>query len=234
MVEKPAIVLFHGAIGDHTQMLRLAALLEEKFTVHCPDFPGHGSDTGTCPPVMEELANNIDQILAGISQSPVYAFGYSMGGYAAAFFAAKYKGRIKALTTYGTKWHWDEEVARKETAMLDAGKMMEKVPEFARKLAAQHTGMGWIPLLAATRSIMEDLGKRETFYRQILSQLNVPMLILRGEKDNMVGSGEGIWLTEMHASIQYRELEAQKHAFDQVNADFLVTVLQQAGIYDVE
>ena len=234
MVNKPVLVLFHGAIGDHTQMLRLAALLEGKFTVHCPDFPGHGGDTGTCPPVMEDLAESIDRILAGILESPVYAFGYSMGGYAAALFASKYKGRIKALATYGTKWHWDEAVARKETAMLDAGKMMEKVPEFARKLEVQHTGMGWLQLLAATRRIMEDLGKREAYYRHILSQLDIPVLILRGEKDNMVGAEEGIWLTETHASIQYRELEGQKHAFDQVNTDFLVSVLQESGIYDVE
>jgi pimeloyl-ACP methyl ester carboxylesterase len=51
-----------------------------------------------------------------------------MGGYVALKTAVLHPGRIEAIVTLGTKFHWDPENASNEVRMLNPEKIEEKVP----------------------------------------------------------------------------------------------------------
>ena len=233
MESRPILLLFHGALGDQSQMFDLARLLSSRFTVVCPDFPGHGADAGPCVHTMEELAEGINDLLLDYEEEPVYVFGYSMGGYAAALYAARHKNRIRALVTYGTKWLWSDEIANNEISFLDADKITIKVPAYAQKLQKTHTGAGWLDLLDATRHLMLDLGQRHPLYQQHLKSIDIPVLVLRGENDQMVGVDDLECITALSSHFQSGELPGQKHPFDQVDLQILVNKIHESGIFNV-
>lgn len=234
MESRPTLLLFHGALGDQSQMYDLARLLSSQFTVICSDFAGHGTDPGPCVLTMEAMAEGIGELMAGHDEEPFYAFGYSMGGYAAALFAALHKNNIQALVTYGTKWRWSEEIAKKEIAFLDAEKIMTKVPAYAQKLQKTHTGAGWLELLDATRKLMLDLGEHHSLYQQQLKSIDIPVLLLRGENDQMAGIDDMECMTSLSSCFQSDELPGQKHPFDQVDLQMLVNKIHESRIFNVQ
>ena len=129
---------------------------------------------------MEELAEGINDLLLDYEEEPVYVFGYSMGGYAAALYAARHKNRIRALVTYGTKWLWSDEIANNEISFwMQIRSLSRYLP--MPKTAKTHTGAGWLDLLDATRHLMLDLGQRHQLYQQHLKSIDIPVLVLRGE-----------------------------------------------------
>lgn len=234
MESRPTLLLFHGALGDQSQMFEMARLFSSRFTVICSDFAGHGADPGPCVLTMDALADGIGELLVGHDEGPVYAFGYSMGGYAAALYAARNKHNIEALVTYGTKWLWSEEIANKEISFLDAEKILAKVPAYAQKLQEMHTGAGWLDLLDATQHLMLDLGRRHQLYQQHLKSIDIPVLVLRGENDQMVGADDIECITGLSSYFQSGELPGQKHPFDQVDLQVLVDKIHESGIFNVQ
>ena len=152
---------------------------------------------------MEELAEGINDLLLDYEEEPVYVFGYSMGGYAAALYAARHKNRIRALVTYGTKWLWSDEIANNEISFwmqIDyqgtclCPKLQKPIQEqviwFARCNPAPYVGSG----------------QRHQLYQQHLKSIDIPVFVLWGENDQMVGVDDLECITVLSSHFQSGEL----------------------------
>jgi esterase/lipase len=128
------LLVLHGALGAQQQFEELKTLLESQFTVHTLNFEGHGGRTSNAPFSMDLFVENVRDYLQENNLSSCSVFGYSMGGYVALKFAAKFPGTVNEIVTLGTKFGWSPEIALKETAMLNPEKIEEKVPKFAAAL----------------------------------------------------------------------------------------------------
>jgi pimeloyl-ACP methyl ester carboxylesterase len=144
--------------------MELEKSLAGSFNVFTMNFSGHGGSPVPAEPFsIEMFAGDILKFLdsAGIDSANI--FGYSMGGYAAIYLAKAHPDRIKKIFTLATKFLWSEEVAAREVRKLDAEKIKEKVPKFARELFIRHgfflTGK---TVLAKTAEMMINLGKNNT------------------------------------------------------------------------
>ncbi len=227
---KPAILLLHGALGSRDQFIGLQDALEQDFDVHRINFRGHG---GRILPEHYRLDDFIEDVLFYIQAEKlqkVYLFGFSMGGFVGLAFMKKYPDKILGLITLGTKWHWDAEVAAKETKMLDPLKIKEKVPAYADYLAKLHRPNSWEEVLWRTKHFMTQLGSQKQFHVQGLNALNHPVYIFRGDLDQMVSDEEGQYICSQLSNGHYEVLPTIAHPIEKVDVNFLAELIKDQFI----
>jgi pimeloyl-ACP methyl ester carboxylesterase len=185
---KPTLLLLHGALGAAAQLQPLAELLAADFTVHTFSFGGHGGQPlDAARFTMTHFAADISYYLAEHGLDHAHVFGYSMGGYAAILSAATDPGRIRSITTLGTKFDWSPETAADEVRMLDKEKMQAKIPQFVAQLSRTHAPTEWTSVVDATAAMMRELGETPVLNELNLAQLTVPVQVLVGELDKTAG-----------------------------------------------
>src|SRR3954466_2076581 len=138
------LLFLHGALGAADQFAPIVPLLRDRYDLHLLDFEGHGSAPLQPRPFrIEHFASNAYEYVTRHAIETTHIFGYSMGGYVACTLAMQHPHLVKSIITLGTKYYWDQEVAAREVANLDADKIAAKVPRFAQALAERHTAAGW-------------------------------------------------------------------------------------------
>jgi pimeloyl-ACP methyl ester carboxylesterase len=128
--------------------------LKNDFDVHSIDFPGHGGKPFSSKPFSIELfARHVLDYTQQNQIENAVVFGYSMGGYVGMYIAKYFPGKISRLITLATKFYWDEAVAAKETKMLDAATIQQKIPAFAKELEMRHAPQDWKEVLHYTKQL---------------------------------------------------------------------------------
>jgi len=226
----PNLLLLHGALGAIDQMEGLRRALTPDFEVYAFNFAGHGGR-----PLPEDglhigaFAQELSDFLDANQLEEVHLFGYSMGGYVALSLLQhypEYETRIGRIATLGTKFDWSPESAEREAGMLNADVLEQKVPKFVEMLQKRHAPADWRALLEATAAMLRRLGNGEAFDMEDLASIEHPVLILRGELDNMVGADESENAAAFLPNGEFQELPATKHPLEQVDAAMLAEVLK--------
>jgi pimeloyl-ACP methyl ester carboxylesterase len=181
------LVLLHGALGAASQFTPWLPLLEPHFRVHVLDFEGHGARAFEERPFhIDHFADNLAALLADQGLNGAHIFGYSMGGYVAMRQALRAPGSIGRLLTFATKLAWDAPTAAKEALLLDPDTLLAKVPKFAAQLEARHHGNDWRLHLNRTAALMRGLGDAPLLQAADFADLDIPIRLGIGDRDNMV------------------------------------------------
>jgi len=157
------LLLLHGALGSKEQFADLETVLQEKFKIHTLNFSGHGKRPSHHHAFT--IQNFAHEVLDWMNEhyiKTIDIFGYSMGGYVALWLARFYPDRVRKIFTLGTKLNWNEEEAEREIRMLNAEKIVEKIPTFAKSLAERHGEYEWKSVMIKTAAMMKDLYKNGT------------------------------------------------------------------------
>ncbi|NWG24049.1 MAG: alpha/beta fold hydrolase [Pseudorhodoplanes sp.] len=94
----PHVVLLHPVGLDLTFLSPLADALKGDFTVLSVDQAGHGrSEMSRSASTIEDYADDLHGLLAGLSFAPAALVGFSFGGMVAQAFALKYPDDVSAL-----------------------------------------------------------------------------------------------------------------------------------------
>lgn len=184
------LLLLHGAIGAKDQLEPLAEILKNDFMVHTLSFSGHGGESIPETFSIKVFAEDVLTYLKKNNIEKINIFGYSMGGYVALYLAKHYPGKIINVFTLATKFSWNPEISQKEIKMLDAEKIAEKIPAFAKMLEIRHAPHNWKVLLKKTADMMLALGNDNTLTLQDLENIEIPVTVSVGDNDNMVTLGE--------------------------------------------
>jgi pimeloyl-ACP methyl ester carboxylesterase len=212
------LLLLHGAIGSSTQFDALAPLLKEQFKITALDFCGHGGmPVPTNEFSIELFANDVLKWLDQNKIQTIDIFGYSMGGYVALYLAKHYPERVGKIFTFATKFNWTPDGAVKEAAMLNADKIEEKVPAFAKALELRHGTENWKNVLPKTADMMLALGKQPALTHDQLREINHSVLVSVGDRDNMVCLEETIAVYRSLKNGQLLVLPNTQHPFEKVN-----------------
>lgn len=223
-MQKLPLVLLHGALGSKTQFDSLIPHLSGDRTILTFNFPGHGGLPISAPFTIETFAT---AIIAQLDQHQIETadiFGYSMGGYAALQCALRHPDRIRCIMTLGTKFNWTPETATKEAAMMNPEKMEEKIPKFAQLLAERHQPQEWKEVVRQTAVMMNDLGNGQALTMKALGGIKCPVIISRGDLDQMVGQEESESAAAHLSKGAFLLLGNTKHPFEQV--DMLMLALK--------
>ena len=215
------LLLLHGALGSKDQFSALSQEIKHDFLIDTLNFSSHGRTTSLEHAfTIQNCAHEVLHWLNDKQRLKTDIFGYSMGGYVALWLARFYPDRVGKIFTLGTKFDWNESTAEKETKLLNAEKITEKVPAFAKELQDRHGEHEWRSVLHKTANLMHDLGKHhltDQDFKLITSQV----LLALGDKDNMVTKEEMFHVEKQIPGAKYLELKNTLHPFEKVSIDLL-------------
>ncbi len=215
------ILLLHGAIGAASQLQPLQSMLENDFIVHTINFNGHGGNAFGNAFSIKQFATEVADYILQNGLESVHIFGYSMGGYVAMYLAARHPDLVKSICTLATKFYWDEAVAAKEIKMLDAEKIEEKLPAFAKQLEQRHAPNNWKDVLSKTKEMLIAMGNNNPLKQADYSTITKPVLVMLGDRDKMVSLEETATVYKALPNAQMAVLPATPHPLEQVNLEQL-------------
>ena len=212
------LILLHGAIGSASHFDALKNELSGSCAVHTLNFPGHGGITSDASFSIASFAEHVASFIERSSLAePVNIFGYSMGGYVALYMAKHLNINIGKIITLGTKFHWDETVAVKESKMLQADVIEQKVPAFAQQLQQRHQPGNWKEVLRKTADMLQSMGQSNPLRPGDYASIQTPALIMRGDKDKMVTLEETLSVYNELPQSQLAILPGTPHPIEQVD-----------------
>ncbi|GAB3824753.1 alpha/beta fold hydrolase [Pontibacter rugosus] len=222
------ILLLHGALGSAAMLEQLKQALQESFMVYTFDFSGHGGKPLLQAHfTMEQLAQEVLVFLDEHQIRDTHIFGYSMGGYAALSMALQHPARIRSIFTLATKFAWSAEAAEKETSLLSPDKIEEKVPQFAATLAQRHAPQDWKQLVRATARLMLQLGQHPILTAETLPQIQLPVQVAVGDRDNMVTTEETRWAYCLLPNARLQVMPGTRHPFETLSAQDISIHIRQ-------
>jgi pimeloyl-ACP methyl ester carboxylesterase len=224
---KKSLILLHGAIGSSVQLQPLRERLQDAFDVHVPDFPGHG---GRELPASFSIPYFSSVVAAYIKErrlGPVAVFGYSMGGYVAAYLAQQHPHLVEKIATLATKFHWTEEIAAREVKMLQPGVISQKLPAFADTLTQRHQPQDWKMVLAMTAAMLTALGEANAIQPEGYAQIQTPALIMLGDRDRMVSLEETVGVYQRLPNAQLAILPQTAHPIEATDMELLSHMLMR-------
>lgn len=197
-------------------------------SVYRMNFPGHCGLPVHNPAFLPQMVEALVQFVGERRLEGCRVFGYSMGGYAALWAASLHPDLFSEIRTLGTKFDWTQESAEREAGMLDAEKIEVKVPQFAAVLAKRHAPADWKQVLANTKRLMADLGSGNKLGQAELAGINIPVVIGRGELDNMVTEAESMEAATWLPNGTFTTLSGAKHPLEQI--DMVALAAYVAGV----
>jgi pimeloyl-ACP methyl ester carboxylesterase len=222
-----SLLILHGALGDAKQMSPLVSILEkEGHDIHTLNFSGHGGEPFKTNFGIEQFAEDVLNYLNAHQLNNVDVFGYSMGGYVAVWLAKHHPEKIEKIITLGTKFDWSVESAEKEVRKLNAEKIAEKVPAFARILEHRHAPNDWKELLKKTGEMMLGLGKEPLLTEEILKTIQMPSLICLGDQDDMADRNYAEQVASFLPKGKFKLLENTPHPIEKVDLKMIVSLIQ--------
>ncbi len=222
------LLLLHGAIGAADQLAHLKEELSSTCEVYTFDFSGHGGKPFAVHPFSiasfaEEVSVYIDKEKLG----KVNIFGYSMGGYVAMYLAKHHPEQVGKIITLATKFHWDEATAAKETKMLNAEKIEEKLPAFAQALSNRHEPNDWKEVLQKTVDMLNNMGQDNPLKPEGYTAIEQDCMILLGDRDKMITLQETVDVYKTLPNAQMGMLPGTHHPIEQVNVPYLLFYIRQ-------
>jgi len=220
------LLLLHGALGAASQFDKLKERLRNDFDVMAPDFPGHGGRK--IPSAQFSFPLFVTDIIGLLNEKEIESidiFGYSMGGYAALWLAKNYPDRVNSKFTLATKIDWNEDSAKQEARMLNADKVSEKIPAFAKMLEQRHHPENWKIVMRKTGEMIEELGKNHLGEVEFRSILNRTMIGI-GDKDNMVSISESENISRALPNGTLQVFTDTPHPIEKVETDLLVHAIK--------
>jgi esterase/lipase len=212
------LLLLHGAIGSKAQLEPLSVLLKDNYETHTLNFSGHGGEVllHDSPFSIKQFADDALNYLLKNSMGRVNIFGYSMGGYVALWLARHHPARVERIFTLATKFDWTPEIAERESALLIPEKIEEKLPGFARTLAARHAPQDWKEVLKRTAAMMTEMGKHNPLTPVELSKILHPVITAVGDRDKMVSMKETMEASSRIPNAHLLVLQDTLHPIEQV------------------
>jgi pimeloyl-ACP methyl ester carboxylesterase len=226
-MQKPNLILLHGALGSSKSFEALIPYLSKNYNLIIPDLKWHGSRSNTDTGFkMQDLANDFEDILQNENIQSASVFGFSMGGYVALSLALKKPQFFKEIMTLGTKLDWKPEQAEKETKMLNPEKIQEKVPQFAQHLENLH-GKNWMNLCSQTASMMLNLGQNPILTTKNIHAIDLNIRLGLGDQDHMVSFEETIAFYMSLSKGEFQVFPNCPHPIEKVNAEILAHSIQE-------
>jgi len=192
------------------------------------DKRGQGlSDRPGRPPTLEESMDDLGAVMAAAGCERPAIFGISEGGPMSALFAATHPGRVSSLVLYGT---FPRIVKAPDFAQGVRGEALDALYEMLKQEWGGPAAIDfWAPSLVDDLEFQQWWSRllrqgtspagaialielyREIDAREVLSTIDVPVLVLHRRDDRVVPVRQGHYLAEKIPGARYVELSGEDH-----------------------
>lgn len=234
----PAIVLLHGLGGFAESWRSTIDVLARSADVLAPDLPGYGlSAKPRTRYDLEFFTRALHAFLDAMGVGPVSLVGHSLGGAVAVAFALTRPGRVDRLALvsavvpgfdYRASWLYRLAALRPlgEVAALCARRSLYRAAIarcFHRPMTREIDALvdwsypartSWpakSAYLATLRDVRADFTGRAAAYRKVASTLALPVLLVHGRQDPVVGAAHCASVSKGFPRASVRWVEACGH-----------------------
>lgn len=233
--DSPAIFFIHGFPLNKSMWESQVTLLERHFRVVTYDLRGHGdSELGSESLSIDLFSDDLIRLMDELEIKTGIVCGLSMGGYIALNAIQKYPDRFDALILCDTQCNADTaDTMEKRMSDIDYIKkngvkeyaeksvhnlfMPESLDNRSQELESVKKMIKEIPVATLTRTLRALADREETCDK--LSQINVPVLIMTGEKDNITPPAKGQFMQNNIKNSELKIIEQAGHLSNLENAD---------------
>ena len=214
------LILVHGAMDTHRLWDPHLANFQDRFRVIRPDSRGHGRTFNPSRKLSYRLmADDLAAMIGELGLIKPFLFGYSDGGQAVLDLGIRYPDLPGALVIGGAWYQFSKEYQAAISGMgfvapgvVDLGVYQRQAhPDWRDRLRAAHLDPDpdypGILLEGLARMWWTTLGYSEADFQKI----NVPTLILIGEKDEIIPVGEARELTGLIPDAELAVIPGATH-----------------------
>lgn len=183
--DAPDLVMLHGGIGTgEYHWGKQAKTLAERFHVHLPDLPGHGSSPLDDAEFSRELL--VDAVVDYIEQvgPPVHLAGFSMGGHTALPLVEANPDLVASLVLIGVSIR-EHDGLRAWREVFHPDQLERDYPFWAKTLSKLHEPLGgedaWRDVC-----LRDSKGLRIDVDVEQLGAVDAPVLLMRGDRDTTI------------------------------------------------
>jgi pimeloyl-ACP methyl ester carboxylesterase len=219
---KPAVILLHGLTANGACWTEVAHILEEDYDVIMPDARGHGqSSVPDYGYGYEEHANDVVGLIKALRLSPAILIGHSMGGLVAAVLASRNPQLLRGLiladpTILSPKVQ--REVRDSDVADQHRRYLSMTLDDLVAEARTRHPerSLDTIELLARARlqtslAAFDVLTPPNPDYRQLVSALEVPSLLVIGGPAGVVSPDVAADLQHLNPRLQVEQIPEAGH-----------------------
>jgi 3-oxoadipate enol-lactonase len=198
----PPVIFLHGYPLNHATWDRQLEPLSVGHKIVLLDFPGYGRATErAAPATLTGFSESVHATLDALSLSPATIFGHSFGGYVALQLYRDHPDDFRGLGLVSTRAEADSPEARaKRLATIERLRMPGEsldIEGTVRGLVAESTVRDRPAIVQTVREIVQAAPTRAILptlqaiadrpdLTPILSRIQVPTLVLWGEKDGLI------------------------------------------------
>jgi pimeloyl-ACP methyl ester carboxylesterase len=190
---KPPVILLHGLTANGTCWTALANNLESEYDVIMPDARGHGKSSAPDNGYRyEDHANDVVGLIKALRLPPPILIGHSMGGMTAAAVASLNPNLLRGLILADPTFLSPK--VQREVCDSDAADQHRKIlgnslEELVTDLRSRHPNRSadTVEFIARARlqtnaKAFDVLTPPNPDYQQLVSSINVPSLLLIGDR----------------------------------------------------
>jgi pimeloyl-ACP methyl ester carboxylesterase len=238
---KPALVLLHGLTGSGACWIPLAGALETEYDIVMPDARGHGNSSA---PVIEngfsayryqDHASDVIGLIEALGLAAPVLLGHSMGGMTAALAASQLGTAIRAVILADPTFLSPErqrEVHESDAVEQHRRLLSSDKDDVLAQLRARHPGRSseLVEFIAAARlqtqiDAFDVLTPPNPEYRDLVSTISVPMLLVIGDKGvvSLETAGE---LQNLNPRLVVQQIQNVGHALQYDQPDRFEAVVR--------
>lgn len=190
--DMPPLVFLHGA-GGHTGWMAFLEELSARFAVFAPEHPGFGGSDD--PPWLDEIADlayfHLD-LLRALGLERVHLMGTSLGGWVAAEMAVRSTARLASLVLVGAVGITAGGEPIPDIFRMPVAENLRRFYADPRRAERRLGDLAKVDMnnVAKNRATVMRLAYRPRFHNpglpKWLHRIDVPTLLLWGEKDGLV------------------------------------------------
>lgn len=223
--EGPNLVMLHGGIGTgEYHWGKQADELTDRFCVHLPDLPGHGhTPLDDADDFSRQLL--VDAVIDYVAHvgPPVHLAGFSMGGHTALGLVERQPDLLASLVLIGVSIR-EHDGLRAWREVFHPDQLADDYPFWAKQLSKLHTPLGgddaWRDVC-----LRDSKGLRIEVDVDRLSALEVPVLLIRGDRDTTVAAEQYATLRETFPNSEEAVIPNGGHDVQLTRADMVKPVL---------
>ena len=187
--KRPTLVMIHGAGGTSQAWQGQIHPLKDSVNTLALDLPGHGKTAGQSKNRLDEYAHWLGEILDVLFQEPVFLMGHSMGGAIVQETAVLFPKLLKGIILVGTG-------PRLQVAPMFLEGFLNKFEETVDTVINYgYTSGADQSMLMESAKLMKEAGPNVVYNdfvacnqfdrRKDLENINLPCLVICGEKDKL-------------------------------------------------
>ena len=219
---KPPVILLHGLTANGACWTALAHALERNYDVIMPDARGHGkSSVPDYGYRYEDHANDVVGLIEALRLSPAILIGHSMGGMVAAVVASGTPKLLHCLILADPTFlspKVQREIRDSDVADQHRRYLNMSVGDLVAEARSKHPdrSLDTIELIARARlqtsmSAFDVLTPPNPNYRQVVSAIEVPALLVIGGPAGVVSPEVAVDLQRLNTRLQVEQIPEAGH-----------------------